>query len=59
MGDEQAIANFLQVVDSFSLISGLEVKMTKSVIVRINSDEVKVKILANNFGLTMGSWPLN
>lgn len=59
VGDEQAIANFLRVLNSFSLISGLEVKMANSVIVRINSDEDKVKILANNFGLTMGSWPLN
>lgn len=50
------IDNLSEVVGSFSFISGLKVNKAKSLVSGINSIEEKVKALANQSGLSIGSW---
>lgn len=48
--------NLSKVVKVFSFISELEVNKAKSFVAGINSIEEKVNALANQFGLSIGSW---
>ena len=52
------IQNLKKIVEIFGVISGLKVNMEKSIVVGINTSNVKKDRLDFDLGCSVGGWPL-